>query len=511
VIYTRTVKIKKDKSLLIWLAIIFVGYVLHGTVFHDPDFGWHIRAGQVILQSGIPYTDPFSYSMPSFLFVDHEWLTNVVLSKAFAWFGIFPLTVFFSLLAVAAVGLQLIRGDRKWLSVPLFVAAGTLFDFVGVRPQVITWLFVSVLITVLFEKRLWQKWRFFLPFLFILWANVHGGFAIGIGILLIVLTVRTIQHREQGLNNALLLLLCLGATYLNPFGTRLWGEFWMQLSDTSLRWSIQEWYPAIYYTNIAFWIYAMLSVFLVIRYWKKFELAELVLYVLLFASGLSSMRNIPLFVIVSFAMTVRGIGYLAQEASAYKYGTERFKKAYLVFLFICFGFFVPQLGLYFYGVSIQGSGDPNPTTAVSYLQSHMPEGQLFSSYDWGGYLILALPQKKVFIDGRMPSWRYAASPPVGESNYAFEDYRSVLTDKIAFAVFAKKYHIDTVMLPTGELHKENFKIFGIDVDKSSLLRSLFTSQMSFSVLVPQMKAMGWSEVYHDDKAVIFASPHKGES
>ena len=314
------------------------------------------------------------------------------------------------------------------------------------------------------------------------------------------------------MTNSLLLLLCVGATFLNPFGTRLWGEFWMQLSDTSLRWEIQEWYPAVYFTNIAFWVYAMLSAFLIIRYWRKFELAELVLSLFLFVEGLSSMSNIPLYVIVSFSMTVRGLTYLADEAGRYKYGLERFKKAYVVFFIVSLCLFIPQLGLYIYGVYFQGSGkDPNPTAAVAYLSANLPQGQIFTSYDWGGYLDLQLPQKKVFIDGRMPSWRYTEAPPQGESNYAFRDYRNVLIGKIRFAPFAAKYDIDTVMLPANELHREKVKVLGIDVDKSSLLRSLFTSPMSFSVLVPQMKALGWKEVYHDDQVIIFESSHRGES
>lgn len=31
-------------------------------------------------------------------------------------------------------------------------------------------------------------------------------------------------------------------------------------------------------------------------------------------------------------------------------------------------------------------------------------GNLFNSYNFGGFLIWRLPEKKIFIDGRMPSW-----------------------------------------------------------------------------------------------------------
>ena len=65
--------------ILFFLAIAF-NFILswvRGTFMLDPDFGWHLRMGQIILQTGIPATDPFSYTMQSYPFVDHEWLTNI--------------------------------------------------------------------------------------------------------------------------------------------------------------------------------------------------------------------------------------------------------------------------------------------------------------------------------------------------------------------------------------------------------------------------------------------------
>jgi hypothetical protein len=41
-----------------------------------------------------------------------------------------------------------------------------------------------------------------------------------------------------------------------------------------------------------------------------------------------------------------------------------------------------------------------PVDAVAYLSEHAPQGQLFNSYNWGGYLSWALPEYPVFIDGR---------------------------------------------------------------------------------------------------------------
>jgi hypothetical protein len=46
-------------------------------------------------------------------------------------------------------------------------------------------------------------------------------------------------------------------------------------------------------------------------------------------------------------------------------------------------------------------GASYPSGAVEYLRAHNPEGRLFNTYHWGGYLVYQLhPDRTVFIDGR---------------------------------------------------------------------------------------------------------------
>jgi len=492
---------------LIVLFIIFIGLFLYrGADYLDPDFGWHIQVGNLILKHGISYTDPFSYSMPSYPFVDHEWLTNLSWAITFNHFGMLPLLVILSFLAVGSLLFQTMFADKKWVALPLILSAATLFEFVGVRTQVITWFFLSVLVCVLSQKSLWKKWRFFLPFLFLIWANLHGGFGIGVGVLGIVLLGRSIEERKNVKENVIILLLCTTVTLINPFGIRLWWEFWMQLSDSQLRWSIAEWYPAIYFANIAFWVYFTLSLVLVIRYWKKYTITELFLYFFLLMEGMASMRNIPLWIIASFSMTVRSISYLHQESSAFLYGSERFRIAYFFFGIIALCMFLPQFGIYFYADYISSNApDAYPRQAIVYLQKHTPKQQIFSSYDWGGYLDWKFPQKKVFIDGRMPSWRWQASIP-GESNYAFDEYKKVLGEQIPFADFAAKYHITMLLVPKADMEMPESKIFGITFPKNSFIGNLLISQKSFYLLVQEAKKSGWKQVYQDRTSFILQKP-----
>src|SRR4051794_140107 len=77
-----------------------------GIVYLDPDFGWHLRTGQYILSHGIPKTDPFSYTMPNFPFVDHAWLTDIALFVLNMQVGSAALAGAFALLTTFALWLQ---------------------------------------------------------------------------------------------------------------------------------------------------------------------------------------------------------------------------------------------------------------------------------------------------------------------------------------------------------------------------------------------------------------------
>ena len=46
-----------------------------------------------------------------------------------------------------------------------------------------------------------------------------------------------------------------------------------------------------------------------------------------------------------------------------------------------------------------------PLAAVEYLKKNPIAGNMFNEYNWGGFLVWQYPEKKTFIDGRMPSWR----------------------------------------------------------------------------------------------------------
>jgi hypothetical protein len=55
----------KISSLVSKFFLLFLTFTFfwRGIIYLDPDFGWHLQAGEMILHSGFPQNDPFSYTM----------------------------------------------------------------------------------------------------------------------------------------------------------------------------------------------------------------------------------------------------------------------------------------------------------------------------------------------------------------------------------------------------------------------------------------------------------------
>lgn len=489
-------------SSLCFLAIvgfIFIILFFKGLSFLDPDFGWHLKMGELILSSGIPKTDPFSYTMASFPFVDHEWLTNVLIAKIYPFFGFAALSLIFTILVVSAFlisrkifseKLSLLGFDLGLLSLVLV----TLMPFFGVRPQVQSWLYLAILLRVLLNKS-WHKYIFLLPVFFLFWTNLHGSFAVGIFCFSLIVVIRSFRQKKIYSFDLLILFVCFLATLVNPYGLRLWEEVWQQISDTQLRFRIVEWHPSLFFLNLSYLVLLPFSTFLVFRYRKKILLEELALFVFLLFMSLGSVRHVPLWLVISYPLTIKCLNFLAEEVGSIEFGELRLRKVSTYFAFIALIVFLLEIGVYLAGWSKGKTSLTYPEEAVSYLKTNVKEGEIFSEYQWGGYLIWNLPEKKVFIDGRMPSWRWKKVLPGGSQN-AMDEYVKIFTGDVSFDEIAEKYKIKTALLSLPRPKT-------LDDILSEVIKAKLGLKKGFS-LNQSLENSGWKIIYQDKVAVIYA-------
>lgn len=159
----------------------------------DTDFWWHLKMGQVMLETrSIPRSDLFSFLSFGKPMIAHEWLSEVVFASIYAVSGYVGLSVFFG--GVAGFILYVVYRICRIRGIDVLAAAMVAAFAIrltllgaGVRPQIFTFLCTALLTWALTvaTRRGWSPWVWALPGMFCLWANAHGGYIIGVALLLV--------------------------------------------------------------------------------------------------------------------------------------------------------------------------------------------------------------------------------------------------------------------------------------------------------------------------------------
>ncbi|MBI3485951.1 hypothetical protein HY025_03300 [Candidatus Daviesbacteria bacterium] len=492
-------KIPQKYFKFILLILIWLAFFLKAVISLDPDFGWHLKMGELILSSGIPKTDPFSYSMPSYPFVDHEWLSGVIFSLLYPLTQSYLLGVIYASFAFFALLIIIPSLSFTNLSIML-LSASVLLPFSGIRPQVISWFLFSLFLRLIFDQKL-KNYRLILPLIFLVWANLHGGFVIALLVFLGWIFYCIFQDKKVNFLNILILVLSIVATLINPYNFRLWKEIWITISDQSLRSTIAEWIPIILRFDITFLTLATLSSFLIIKFWKKLNFYLVILYSLLLVMTLTSQRNAPFWTILALSLTIESLNLLKLDVSKIKYGIKRLNILGKIFFIICLLIFVFQTVYFLNRAQISSEEKFYPKQAINFLKIHQVKGNLFSPYAWGGYLIWKLPETKLFIDGRMPSWKNTNSPSNEETN-AYKKYREIVYDKGDFEKLAQKYQIKTVLWfkPTPKTPPTLADIY---LQKLEELFNQPIDNLGDDYFIKNLLVGHWKLVYQDQIAVIY--------
>lgn len=206
-----------------------------GVQLADTDLWMHIRFGQIVLNTGhILRHDIFSYSAPGAPWVNHEWLSDVLIASCYNAYGVVGLKLmkFVGALAVVvliAEGLAETGSGPGTQIATLFGVAIAIMPQVQFRPQIFDYIFLATMLLILgrhLRGRSAALWLI-IPIM-ALWANLHGGFFVGIAVMAVYTAVTGLQDLAAGrgirrsARLAALTFVALLATLLNPFGIREW-------------------------------------------------------------------------------------------------------------------------------------------------------------------------------------------------------------------------------------------------------------------------------------------------
>ena len=463
------------KKAFFWVVLWMV-FLVKGVWLLDPDLGWHLRMGETIVKSGIPLTDPFSYTMPTFAAVGNEWLNNVVEYLIYGRWGKAGLAVVWASMAVAAIALVLPGKARNWAVVPILLALGTLVGLGGVRAQVIDWLMLAA------TMRLWENGkRWMLPALFGLWANAHGAFGLGPVVLGILMAAKVWRNKKIDVGDAGVWILGVVATLVNPWGVRLWGEVWAAISDGSLKWTVAEWRPFWATTP---WIgVAMLAAGAGMTWWKfgSREMAgQVAAAAIVGIMAVGGVRHTGLFALAAVPVMAEGLrGFKDKVRNEVEDRWEKFYKLLVVMAVLVAGV-ETAVGL----TAAWGLREEKfyPKAAISWLKTNPGKGRVFTDYGWGGYVLWKMPEEKVFIDGRMATWKGGV----------FSTYLMIVGRKEDFAPVFDKYGVDTVLWPKRTIEEPKI-VWGIKWGK----------EKEEFPLALELEKRGWVRIYEDDVSLIY--------
>ncbi|MEK7082656.1 MAG: hypothetical protein AAB972_00670, partial [Patescibacteria group bacterium] len=416
------------------LVITFIIFAFPRAV-NDPDFGWHLKAGQLYSETRhVPTHDVFSYTMKDYAWVNHEYAidafyytlyrlgqeTTILLSLFFLALGIITFLIVFPRTFPYAL-----HADERLFAGLIALLISRVFF--GIRSQVFDWLGLLLVILIWNRYKQTKSCRtlcWYIP-LFFLWANIHGGFFIGLAVLGFLFCFDGIDQLMSGtfslwikkekyrLLSALGIIMLAGiSTLLNPYGIHLHQDIIRTLTQNSaMAKNIQEWQPSIVSAAIVlpFTIYIFSLIFLLMRHKCAFTFRDAMLVIIFLFFALSSLRFIPFFILISLPFF------------AGAFSKQEFFLPMLLFVILP-GFFLSVI--YGSAAPIRTNTTPLvapspvsldsqrhtfysqvPTQALAHLRTYPMQGNMFNDYDWGGTIIWSFPEYKVFIDGRMPYWQ----------------------------------------------------------------------------------------------------------
>jgi hypothetical protein len=397
----------------------------------DVDIFFHMRVGQDVLASGlVPHEDVYTQVSAGRPFIAHSWLAGTFFALVHAFSGDeghSMVRVLVALLTTAVVLWGLPEKERRNpLLLPVLVVALTVLNVRWqIRPAIFSIFFAALFFTILLRNRRNPdpRWLAALIPLTALWANTHGAFLLGPLVVFIAAGVHGVEWLFPGFNrffpgpgatgkNVLLLLctgaLCVAASLINPYGFELLRHaVEMAFGNTYIKTSVLEWQPTLTFRQ-EYWSLGTLSFVVfsaggLLVNWKRRPVWEAAFIALAIFLSLRAARFAPYVVVFGFvpALMLWGRAFrirFGPRAWRRRPGVEAAVLVVLIALGLRYGF------IYGDGSALKlgwGRATTHMDEVVDYLNGIDVEGNLYTDYADGSYLILHGGKLMPIVDGRI--------------------------------------------------------------------------------------------------------------
>jgi hypothetical protein len=448
--------------------------------FSDPDMWWHLKTGEVIWNThSIPATDLFSFTAYGHPWTAQEWLSELTIFTAWKLGGYTGLMLWYCVLAsslmLAAYLLCTVYSGNCKVAF-LGGVAVWLFSTIGlaIRPHMIGYLLLICELLVLHLGRVRNaRWFLLLPPLFALWINFHSSFFLGL-IVMGVVTFFSFVQFEKGLLHSvrlapekrrILVIACglsIAALFLNPIGPKLaWYPLDVMLNQKIGVAMSQEWQQVTASDFRTMFMLGIGGLVLLVPMLRRIKLTaqELTLVAMGLAFALLHQRMLFVFGVLAAPVLCRLL------ATAWdRYDPRRDSVLVSAFMLALVGsvIFVAFPSSRSLEQQVEKA---NPIRALRFLRASGISGRMLNEYVFGGYLIWAAPEHKVFVDGRSDVFEWTG---------VLADYKNWLYLEADQSRLFDKYHIDFCLLARD------------------------TPTTRVMSLLP-----GWKKVYSDELSAVF--------
>jgi len=477
-----------DLIFIVLLIALMCG-ALAPRLLKDGGTGWHIRDGQqILLTHSITRTDTFSYTMRGQPWFAWEWLYDVVIAAIHQWLGLNGIVFFTAVVIAATFALVLRLALHREGSLPvavilmmLAVGASTIHFFA--RPHVLSWLLTVIWFQLLDSSETaletaadakQDRRLLWLPVIMLLWANLHGGFLLGIalcGIYLIAGLIRYFSDKEDrqkigpGLKRlAVASLFSLLATFVNPYGYKLHVHIYQYLSNRFLMNHIDEFLSPNFHgvAQQCFAALLLITVAAVATKRQKLRLSHLLVMIFAAYSGLYASRNLPVSSILLTMIVAPIMSASIFDTDALQRMTSRLRA--LILRGNAFAARMTDMELRFRGhlwpalalllgllvciqhgrlggrqvMEAQFDAKRFPVQAVEVIAQRGIQDPIFAPDYWGGYLIYRFfPNPRVFVDDRHDLY--------GE--HFLKDYLKVMHVQTGWEKFLNERQVQWILAP----------------------------------------------------------------
>jgi hypothetical protein len=452
---------------------------------YQTDFWQHLARGRLIAQTHqVVSTDRFTFTVADRPLRDNNWLTQLLYYGLYTCGGIGLVQALNSLALAAATAGVVALCWRASRSTGLAAAGGVLV-FLGlwqtflIRPQSLSLGLFVALFAVLESARGNERWLLLPPVMMALWANLHGGFAIGLLLTGAFTAAAGLEaagavvgwrrksndidatsgtpwadlggadERRDERRRALrafavmlvVLVCCVMGTLLNPYGLDVY-RYAADLSRLGLERGIEEWLPPgldLWVSRVFFASLLMLTGLLTVSR-QRLTAREVCLIAGFLPPALVAVRMAPWWLIVNAPTLVRLAAGLRSTSKQRAERPSLAAGAALACMAMAAVVSLPWLDR-FNPVMGRLRSAARAEAPVGELARHVISAgrpaRVFSRMEAGNYLCWALgDSRSVFLEGHVELY------PDG----IWQEYLSVSSGGAGWAQVLDKYSVDTLLL-----------------------------------------------------------------